>query len=192
MNPRDGLEYIPDPLGRVGQGEWRPRENRDPLGRLPAARPIDFASPFELIDAVGRGRPNRRDDVAKLEGLLALADRNRALLRSGPTGAFDDALEQATKAHQARRRLAVDGWAAPGGETIRSLQAAARERIAPARSDAGAVAPVDPSEWEDPSYRIDSFPPDPWWQDFLRAVARFFRVKERPPIAVSPGKTKRG
>ena len=70
---------------------------------------------YEYVpDPMGRlSFGDRRDDVAKLEGLLAFVADEAALQRSGPTGAFDDAVEAALKRYQRRQGLAVDGRVAP-------------------------------------------------------------------------------
>ena len=188
MDQRDGFEYVPDPLGRLGRGEWRRRKERDPFGRLPAAPRIDFAELFALSAAVGRGRPNLRNDVAKLEGLLAVADRDPALVRRGPTGQFDDAVEAALARYQRTRGLSADGWLRPDGETMRSLgpevrRVAARRlvRIPPPEPEAAAQFHREMDREEaDPFWAA----PDPLWRQFLSALGIAVLGPSWPPEKV--------
>jgi hypothetical protein len=57
--------YVPDPLGRLGQGHWV--DKRDPFGHLlepEQPHAFDLAQPFMLDKAVGEGGNNGRADVA--------------------------------------------------------------------------------------------------------------------------------
>ena len=154
-----------------------PAPQRDAFGRLTPDAPLDFTDPFVLSEAVGRDRPNRRNDVGKLEALLALAERDRAILRSGPTGYFDEAVEDAIRRHQRRQGLAVDGWVAPDGETLRSLRARALDE---ARIRWGEDRPpTDPARipgWKEENERAKreferTDKPDPWLIESFRAVS---------------------
>lgn len=176
--PGEEYEYAPDPMGRLGRGEWRPRQRRDPFGRLPRADPsFDFSAPLSLQAAVGRGGANRRDDVAKLEGLLALAG-DRALLRSGPTGNFDEVVERALASYQSRRGLRVDGRAAPEGETMRALAAdAARPTGDPSEAEASKASRSRPATAEE----MAGIPATPLWQTFFQAVKELVLGPSLPP-----------
>jgi hypothetical protein len=80
------------------------------------------ASPVRLDDAVGRGRVNRRPDVALVESLLAAGDAYDLTPGDGPTGYFGLGLEQAIRTLQRERGLRVDGLLEPEGETLTALR----------------------------------------------------------------------
>lgn len=121
---RPRMIYVPDPFGRVGQGEWVTAAARDPFGRVAADDPddtFDFSDPFHPAAAVGSRGRNAPNDVANLEGLLRLAGDMDLAPTDGPTGYFGARLDDATRAFQRRKGLAVDGAVHPGGETLRAL-----------------------------------------------------------------------
>ncbi|MAO54179.1 MAG: hypothetical protein CMM61_00590 [Rhodospirillaceae bacterium] len=121
---RPRMTYIPDPFGRVGQGEWRAAAARDPFGRVAADDPddaFDFSDPFHPAAAVGARGRNAPNDVANLEGLLRLAGDMDLVPTDGPTGYFGARLDDAIRAFQRRNGLTVDSAVHPGGETLRAL-----------------------------------------------------------------------
>jgi hypothetical protein len=83
---------------------------------------------FALSDAVGPRRRNRRNDVLKVETLLANAGDHD--LEDGPTGYAGAHLDQAIRAFQKRRELEVDGVLEPDGETIAQLERELGGRLA--------------------------------------------------------------
>lgn len=120
--------YVPDPLGRLGQGHWEDAVDGVPSNwGLP--RPNN-ARPFSLGSAVGLQGPNRRDDVAKVETLLGGAGYMDIAPTGGPTGYPGGRLIDAVKRFQKDNGLKVDGYLNPDGETMASLT-----RAVPARPD---------------------------------------------------------
>jgi hypothetical protein len=83
---------------------------------------------FSLGAAVGPRRRNRCHDVLKVETLLANTGDHD--LEDGPTGYAGAQLDQAIRAYQQRRGLAVDGVLEPGGETIAALARELGPRLA--------------------------------------------------------------
>jgi len=82
---------------------------------------------FALSDAIGPRRRNDRADVFKVETLLANTGDHD--LEDGPTGYAGAGLDNAIRAYQKRRDLAVDGVLEPGGETIAALDRELRPRM---------------------------------------------------------------
>ncbi len=114
--------YIPDRLGRLGQGEWIVEPT--PFGRLPEAgkeQPFDMSKPFDLSKAVGHGGNNGRADVAKIETLLGLAGTLDLKKTDGPTGYAGQRLLDAIRTYQKHNGLSVDGRLNPGGQTLQAL-----------------------------------------------------------------------
>ncbi len=143
---RPRMTYIPDPLGRVGLGEWRAAAARDPFGRVAADGPddaFDFSDPFHPAAAVGARGRNAPNDVANLEGLLRLSGDMDLAPTDGPTGYFGARLDDAIRAFQRRKGLAVDGAVHPGGETLRAL---ARHLQAMGRNGDTVLAHLTPEE----------------------------------------------
>ena len=89
---------------------------------------------FDLEDGVGHGAANRRSDVAKVETTLSHAGYYGLDGLGGPTGYygldglggptgyFGNELGESIKDFQADRGFEVDGYLAPGGETISGLR----------------------------------------------------------------------
>ena len=77
---------------------------------------------FDLEDGVGHGATNRRSDVAKVETTLSHAGYYGLDGLGGPTGYFGNELGESIKDYQADRGFEVDGYLAPGGETISGLR----------------------------------------------------------------------
>jgi hypothetical protein len=99
------------------------------LSLLPPARPEN--SPwFELAADVGRNRPNRRDDLIKVESLLANDGDPDLRGRDGPSGRWNTDIDAAIRRFQKRNRLKVDGWLRPGGPTIEALRARQEDAFA--------------------------------------------------------------
>lgn len=183
--PSTDLEYFPGPLGRLGRGEWRPRRDRDPFGRLPQEPDFDFSDPLQLAAPVGRGRPNGRDDVAKLEGLVAIADGDPVLLERGPTGEFDEAVAAALLRFQRKRRLASPAAVDAGDETMRALEAELRRRAArplvripPDQPQAAAQFHLESDLLEaDPSWGVAAPP----WRQPLQALGASLSKAPKTP-----------
>lgn len=137
---KDNAEYAPDPLGRLEQGQWvikqrspqpwADEQESDPevaqlrqqwRTGLPFTGVYNEDGSLRLIDAVGRGQPNQRGDVARLE--IALRDAKQYEIDSteGPTGWFGAPQEAAMRKYQREAGLRVDGQALAGGPTAKSL-----------------------------------------------------------------------
>lgn len=130
-------EYIPDPMGRLGQGTWRRRRKFDSFGRiLPDPTFETFRAGFDLTKPIGRifrdrtpdlvapvGREgeNERFDVALIETLLAKTGFFDLVQTEGPTGYYGMALEDAIRKFQKTEKLKVDGLVNPGGPTLAAL-----------------------------------------------------------------------
>jgi hypothetical protein len=84
---------------------------------------------FELEDWVGPGRPSRRADVAKIEGILAGSGDYSLARTQGPTGWWGLALDEGIRAYQRRNGLAVDGALRPDGPTIRHMRGAFADKL---------------------------------------------------------------
>jgi peptidoglycan hydrolase-like protein with peptidoglycan-binding domain len=116
--------YIPDPLGRLGQGHWVDGKPRDPFGRLFEPEPeesFDLAQPFSLSKSIGEGGNNSRADVAKIETLLGLAGAMDLKSTDGPTGFAGQRLLDGIRIFQKQNGLSVDGRLNPGGPTLKAL-----------------------------------------------------------------------
>lgn len=118
--------YVPDPMGRLGQGHWDDGTPRDPFGRLPGTpspevRP-NTDNPFALGAAVGEQGPNKRDDVAKVETLLGQSGHMDLKATGGPTGYPGMRLVDGIKSYQKANGLKVDGYLNPNGETMASFK----------------------------------------------------------------------
>jgi len=119
-NPR----YIPDRLGRLGQGTWSTEKPRDPFGRMfepEHEQPFDLSKPFDLSEVVGDGGKNARADVAKIETLLGLAGALDLKKTDGPTGYTGQRLLEGIRTYQKQNGLSVDGRLNPDGPTIKAL-----------------------------------------------------------------------
>ena len=77
---------------------------------------------FALNDWVGIDRPSQRDDVVKVEALLANAGDYSLKRNQGQTGYWGTPQDVALRSYQARNNLAVDGRLRPGGPTIEKLR----------------------------------------------------------------------
>ncbi len=146
--------YVPDPLGRVGQGHFiKRRELPDPFGRLPEpAKPERFnlRDIFSLSAPVGMAGKNSHDDVAKVEGLIGAAGPLDLWKTDGPTGYYGARLEDAVKRFQKSKGLKVDGHLNPVGETIGSLHDHLSRKVARLKEDQG-NNPGPDDDWDVPS-----------------------------------------
>ncbi len=118
--------YVPDRMGRVGRGRWV--EPRDPFGRLAGTRDrqrpsFDHGHPTLLASSVGGGARNQRDDVAKIEGMLAQTGFLDTSKTNGPTGYYGERLHQAITEFQKQQGLRTDGLINPDGPTVAALRA---------------------------------------------------------------------
>lgn len=133
---RDWTLYQPDPLGRLGRGTWgrRPEaasEDDDPdpeVNRLRRAwQRNGYFTDAEILlldNGVGRGQPNNRADVARIEAALHRAGHYDVGDTNGPTGYFGPPQEEAIKHFQDASGVTVDGWLGRDGETVQALAAA--------------------------------------------------------------------
>lgn len=128
----DDLDYLPDPLGRLGMGDYVERpEVADPQGwedaradwRGGASMTELFGDrALDLQSGVGIGRPNRRSDVFRLQSLLHREGYLDADATEGPTGYWGGRDDDALRRFQKDNGLTVDGWAAPDGESMETLR----------------------------------------------------------------------
>jgi len=96
-----------------------PRDDR-PTRPTPPYLP-DSDDWFALEDWVGADRPSRRDDVAKVEALLAEAGDLSFERTQGPTGYWGLTQDAALRRYQKRHGLVPDGALRPGGPTITDM-----------------------------------------------------------------------
>jgi hypothetical protein len=137
-NSRVHWIYEPDRLGRIDRGEWVPAADRfAPRDEVKDADPEvaelrlqwqqgdgpDLKTLVDFEDAVGRGQPNRRGDVARL--VLALNRHGFYELdtTAGPTGWWGVPQEEALLRFQRAKGLTPDRYALKKGETAVALTA---------------------------------------------------------------------
>ncbi|MFC3675892.1 peptidoglycan-binding domain-containing protein [Ferrovibrio xuzhouensis] len=115
-----------DPFGRIGEGD--PAWDRARAVWLDGASLDDLfgGSQFDLNGSVGANQPNQRGDVFKMQGLLHREGHLDAEATGGPTGYWGGRDDAALRGFQKENGLAVDGWAAPDGETMTWLRDAYR------------------------------------------------------------------
>lgn len=77
---------------------------------------------FDLLEGVGAGQSNRSADVAKLQALLHREGFLDSEATEGPTGFWGGRDNAALRQFQKEHDLSVDGFAAPGGETISTIR----------------------------------------------------------------------
>lgn len=82
----------------------------------------DEADWLDLLAPVGLRFPSDRADAIQQEGILANSGDLDLTERGGPTGYWGLAQDAALRRYQTRNGLAVDGWSAPGGETIAHMR----------------------------------------------------------------------
>ncbi len=97
---------------------------RSPVSLLEPEIPEDDAGWFDLSGPVGFGHASSRADAIRLEGILANSGDLDLAERGGPTGYWGLAQDTALRRYQKRNGLAVDGWAAPDGETVAHMRGA--------------------------------------------------------------------
>jgi hypothetical protein len=103
----------PDPRWDSLRDAWRGGKN---LGELFGQET------FELGQGVGRGMPNQRQDVAKVETFLGRTGHHDIERTDGPTGYYGSVLDGSIRSFQTDQGLDVDGWLGPGGPTISALK----------------------------------------------------------------------
>ena len=74
-----------------------------------------------IRNAVGEAGRNERNDVAKVESLLALTGDLDLDRTEGPTGYWSARADEAARNFQKRKGLKVDGKLNPHGPTLRQL-----------------------------------------------------------------------
>lgn len=133
-------EYEPDPMGRLGQGRWVPKQARDPFGRLsdelpPAMEEEDpKVGPLDLLAPVGPDQWNLSGDVERVEGMLMRTGHLAPDPIVTGRGEFMARQEQAIKSFQRDHGLLQDGLINPGGRTYETL-VARLERMNDANSE---------------------------------------------------------
>ncbi|MEO5373444.1 MAG: peptidoglycan-binding protein [Alphaproteobacteria bacterium] len=90
--------------------------------RLPELGMPDNLDWFTLSDSVGDDKPNDRQDVIKIESVLANAGDHDMARTDGPTGYFGGSLRDGIVAFQKRNGLEPDGVIDPDGPTISTLR----------------------------------------------------------------------
>ena len=143
--------YRPDPMGRLGQGDWVDDDEPDPFGRIRGTvhddRP-DTKGLSTIAQSVGMEGKNDRADVAVAETLLhqnGVLDTNQT---KGPTGYFGTRADQAIRRFQKDKGLKVDGLMLPNGPTIQALQAGTKKAptlITPGLATAAPAKPKVPA-----------------------------------------------
>jgi hypothetical protein len=134
-------EYEPDPMGRLGQGRWVPKQARDPFGRLSADLPSGAdeddpeVGPLDLLAPVGPDQWNLSGDVERVEGMLMRTGHLAPDPIVTGRGEFMARQEQAIKSFQRDHGLRQDGLINPSGPTYETL-VASLERM----NDAGGSA----------------------------------------------------
>lgn len=129
----DGIESFvaASTLAAAGQRQARLADPRlaDPVADTASAwmngaslRRLFGDSIFDLIEDVGFGCLNRRDDVFRLQALLHREGDLDLFASGGPTGYWSGREDAALRAFQVRHGLVADGRAAPDGETLRRLR----------------------------------------------------------------------
>jgi hypothetical protein len=149
----DDLEYLPDPLGRLGFGSYEEKpdandpqdwENARADWRNGASMAGLFGDrSFDLQANVGAGQPNRRADVFRLQSLLHREGYLDAAATDGPTGYWGGRDDAALRRFQMDNGLGVDGWAGPDGETIEALRGFYRPQRPAGRQYAQAASATD-------------------------------------------------
>lgn len=141
----DALGYRPDPMGRVGRGQWGPNHPTDAFGRLPPDDRFEAFreawrngatigqlfgdKAFRLKAPVAKNGENHRSDIAKLQVMLGRTGDLDVMSTQGPTGLYSFLLDDAIRSFQGNHGLAVDGVIKPNGETIRALGASLRHEV---------------------------------------------------------------
>lgn len=161
---------------RRPRSDWPYQKGRDPLGRIPtpphddpieimrgdwALGRLDRHRLDDLLDirgGIGRGEVNDREDIARLETLLAHTGHRDLKSTSGPTGLFGSPQENAIRGFQKDQGLREDGILRPGGETLTTLAKtlAAKRRAAQTRR---AAAPDPAADLGFPALGTATKPP---------------------------------
>lgn len=111
-----------DPFGRIGAGDPAWEQAREAWMGGASLDRLFGDSLFDLNDNVGANRANQRGDVFKVQSLLHREGHLDAEATGGPTGYWGIRDDAAMKALQKEGGLTVDGWAGPGGETMKHFQ----------------------------------------------------------------------
>ena len=139
-------EYVPDFMGRLGQGETVVKPDPEPIG-TPDPRFDEFIKaerqgagltdlfgtddPLGIKGPVGPVAPNRRADVGKVETFLSKTGNFDLNDTDGPTGYYGMRLEDAVNGFQEANGLKTDGLLNPGGKTIKALAGKLKGQIEP-------------------------------------------------------------
>ncbi len=151
-------EYVPDGMGRVGQGGFVVKPDPEPIctpdprfnefikaeRRGDGLRDLFGANPLAIKGPVGPIAPNRRADVGKVETFLSRSGNFDLEPTDGPTGYYGMRLEDAINGFQKANGLKVDGLLNPFGETIKTLANKLKDQIKPPTRLALAPNPAAP------------------------------------------------
>jgi peptidoglycan hydrolase-like protein with peptidoglycan-binding domain len=105
-----------------GGSDWSPAAPAAPSWSAAEEATPERRDYFDLGGDVGRGAANERSDVAKIETTLGHAGYYDLTSTDGPTGYYGSALDQSIRDYQKAGGLEIDGYLAPGGETISGLR----------------------------------------------------------------------
>jgi len=193
-------EYVPDRMGRLGQGGFVVKPDPEPIG-TPDARFDEFraaerrgdglsdlfgANPVSIKGPVGPIAPNRRADVGKIETFLDRTGDFDLARTEGPTGFFGTTLQDAITNFQGASGLKPDGLLNPGGETIGALANTLKGQIKPsARKHAAPIAPRGAGTGAGQGTLPVNLPPG---GGLPRAVAPEFPGLDRDPGGTAPRK----
>lgn len=111
-----------DPFGRIGVGDPAWEQAREAWMDGASLERLFGDRLFALNDSVGANKANQRGDVFKVQSLLHREGHLDAEATGGPTGYWGIRDDIAMKGLQKEGGLTVDGWAGPGGETMKHFQ----------------------------------------------------------------------
>lgn len=122
FGPAAQAEPEADPFGRIGAGDpaWE-RAREAWMGGASLERLFGDRL-FDLNDSVGANKANQRGDVFKVQSLLHREGHLDAEATGGPTGYWGIRDDAAMKGLQKEGGITVDGWAGPGGETMKHFR----------------------------------------------------------------------
>ena len=152
-------EYVPDSMGRLGQGGYAVKPDPEPIG-TPSPRFNEFIKaeqsgmgltdlfgvddPLGIKGPVGPFGPNRRADVGKVETFMSRSGDFDLKPTDGPTGYYGLRLEDSINSFQKANGLKPDGLLNPFGETIRTLAGKLTNQIKPPTRPAPIPKPAAP------------------------------------------------
>lgn len=111
-----------DPFGRIGAGDPAWEQAREAWMSGASLERLFGDRVFDLNDSVGANKANQRGDVFKVQSLLHREGHLDAEATGGPTGYWGIRDDTAMKGLQKEGGLTIDGWAGPGGETMKHFR----------------------------------------------------------------------